>query len=269
MLLSRKTFAMADFGSLAPPLCRLLLSLVDPEGAFLLKDKPFVKCLIDQWVAFRGTNSPADAGEFTQFLLGSLTDAATQNQLHWERRAMIEGNFTTMDQTSHNAPTVLQFHPSHVHISQVALQALTHEWQTYKLMHSAFTSTPAMMCLQVERQVQIAGELLKCNTEIQMDGEIFIPFFTDPHSTAFSMKAFIVVAALVHEGDMEQRHYQCLLRTRMHPDEWALKDDNASIVWHDAIPSWFASQTQLIWLIPRDEWHPMAEDIIDEDDMVA
>lgn len=122
-----------------------------------------------------------------------------------------------------------------------------------------------MICLQVERQLQTEAGITKCQTAVLMDGVISIPIFRDSYSMDWEAHPYIVVAALTHEGNMSEGHYQCLLRTSCTPPEWALKNDTCPIAWTPSVPTWFAQQSQLIWLIPAMQWQQFEEDLQDSE----
>ena len=121
-----------------------------------------------------------------------------------------------------------------------------------------------MVCLHIDRLIQTSsGHLRKIHTKIRFDMPLDLPILTA--NTLCDHVSYLPIAALAHQGDTRQGHYQALLKAQTVIEahcvpQWLHCDDCRCPRRCDQPPLGFEDTVTLLWLARQDvvELHTLA-----------
>ena len=133
----------------------------------------------------------------------------------------------------------------------MTLQTLVTEWHQHHGMITALLHSSPLVCLQVDRYIQLEdGTLRKFEEPIQYGEEVLLPVFQDA-GIEIEWTPYHVVSAIAHLGTDQAGHCRTLLRTgNGHESAFRtmVTEDNCipEKFWDE--PFWFKSQAISYWL---------------------
>ena len=220
--LSRQEFKFQNWG----PRSTILQQLLQHGNgtSFSLAHEPWFVRLIDGWIE---EGEQADSAEFSHMLSSWTAMPAISNS--WERRAQMEQNYVRHDSGDQYMPLILQMDTQMIQHDEVSLSALLRSWSTELGMQAGITDPEDLLLLHINRLVMTpTGALTKSHAAVTFGWEVQIPVWA---THRMDWTSYTVVACIAHQGDAQQGHYQCMLRTYPEvsdlaaPAIWMLCDD--------------------------------------------
>ena len=203
---------------------------------------------------------PRDVGEFVSELVDWLESQAIS--MTWERRFTAGSKVERPEAGTWQHPIALDC-LYELDIPTPTMTQLLQPWIHAESMRSAFTSVGTLKCIYIDRSVMLMPALGH-NNLIELEDELFLPFFTDARTIDLTWIPHTPVSAVVHLGSRTSGHFITFLKA-WNPPCWYELDDAKKAKMHLTLPTWAKERLVLVWYCPShavpDSSHPSASEL--------
>ena len=183
-----------------------------------------------------------DAHEFLKAFLAFFRPPALTGS--WTRRMCHQEQISIMDRGSAYMPPALA--TSAPASQKVTLQSLIDEWHDYVGMITAFEHDSPLLCFQIDRfRPDTQGNVEKAGWTLELTN-VNVLISSEAHSLVTEAYEYTPVAGLVHRGQDQFGHLQCVGKTTQ---GWVVFDDNIESCHHATSQPPRLTDWIRVWLI--------------------
>jgi len=222
----------------------------------VLKDISWFQQVLTNWGQSQGQR---DSAECAQRLLAVLGVPAFD--MRWERRLIADGTVQTLDHSMDSTPIHLTITSQMHSCGHCNISDLIATWTQEHSMRTALLAAPPCLCVSVERFLQTEDDaLIRSMCSIDLDTEASVPVFKGS-GIEIAHEGYIPIAGVAHFGLDCAGHCRAILKmqpglvNQTQPATWLLSEDAQRLEPAWKIPSDFATNLTVTWLVRTDCLH--------------